>query len=216
MTARKNATPSLAIIDALDRLTNDIRKNNKEVPDNIVIVLASGNSGRSSVHGHFAPNSWKDEHHEILLGAESLARGAEATLGTLIHELGHAVAQATGVRDTSNHGRYHNTRFKKIGEAMGITLEQAGTIGWSQTTLAPGTAEQYAGGLKQLNESLTTHRVGYQQAAETTVTTPPNKTKAKIDCECNDPVTVSIQWFERRLDGLTCEVCMTEFEMEEL
>lgn len=213
----KTPTPSLAIISALDRLANDIRKHHKDVPNNIVFVLASGNSGRRSVHGHFAPHSWEGNHHEILFGAESLARGPEATLGTLIHELAHAVATDTGVRDTSNNGRYHNKRFKKIGNEMGIDLEQAGTIGWSSTTLSEGTAQRYALGLKQLEKSLTTHRVGYQAADATPVDKPtPNKTKAKIDCGCNNPVTVSILWFDSKSEGIDCKTCGYTYEMEEL
>jgi len=207
MTARTKATPSLAIIDALDRLAAQIRKNHPEVPENIVFVLASGRSGRGAKHGHFAPGAWTEDHHEILISAESLARGAEATLGTLIHELGHAVAAATGVRDTSNNGRYHNKRFKTIAEALGITLEQHDTIGWSLTTLPPETAAKYATGLALLEKSITTYRRGGGAEAGPAPKKPRNKTKAPMVCGCEDEVTVSIQWFERQGEGLFCSLC---------
>jgi len=212
MTPRVKATPSLAIIDALDRLAGQVRKNHPEVPDNIVFVLASGRSGRGNVHGHFAPQSWKDDHHEILISAESLARGPEATLGTLIHELAHATAQETGVRDTSNNGRYHNKRFKKIAEDLGITLEEAPTIGWSVTTLPAETAAKYRAGLDNLEKSLTTYRVGLVADAATP-TKPRNKTKAPMYCGCDDPVTVSIQWFERQGINLFCSECEQGFTL---
>lgn len=207
MTARTKATPSLAIIDALDRLAGQVRKNHPEVPDNIVFVLASGKTGRGAKHGHFAPGAWKDNFHEILISAESLARGAEATLGTLIHELAHATAAATGVRDTSNNGRYHNKRFKTIAEGLGIELEQHDTIGWSLTTLPDETAAQYAAGLEALRKALVTHRMGLMAEGKAGPAKPRNKTKLPMVCGCDDPVTVSIQWFERQGHALLCEEC---------
>lgn len=213
MTARVNATPSLAIIDALDSLTKQVRKGFPEIPDNIVIVLASGKSGRGAVHGHFAPGSWQNGHHEILIGAESLARGPEATLGTLIHELAHARANMLEIRDTSNNNRYHNKRFKKLAEEMGIELELAGTIGWSKTTLPPETAAKYAAGLTKLGKSLTTYRMGRVADVATTPAKPRRKTKLPMQCECFAPVTVSLQWFEEHGASLFCDRCDSGFEI---
>lgn len=215
MTPRTKQTPSIAILDALDILTGQVRKSFPEIPDNIVIVLASGKSGRSNVHGHFAPGSWKDDHHEILISAESLARGPEATLGTLIHELAHARANALDIRDTSNNNRYHNKRFKKLGEEMGLELELGGTIGWSMTTLPQATADKYRAGLDKLAKSLVTYRVGFLPADATVAPKTRNKTKGMIACECNDPVSVSLQWFERMGEALLCENCGTVYALTE-
>lgn len=214
MTARKSATPSLAIIDALDSLAAEVRRNHPDVPDNIVIVLASGRSRSGAIHGHFAPESWKDGH-EILLSGESLERGAIPTFGTLIHELAHARAHATGVRDTSNNGRYHNKRFKTIAEDMGISLEQAGTIGWSVTSVPEATSTKYRKGLEKLEKALVTHRKGFSGGTPVAPTpkTKPNKTKLKIYCDCEDnAVTVSIRWFAENQDTLYCENCDTHFK----
>lgn len=213
MTARINATPTLAIIDALDRLAAQIRKNHPEVPDNIALIVASGRSGRGAKHGHFAPGAWKDNIHEILIASESLARGPEATLGTLIHELAHAVAAASGVRDTSNNNRYHNKKFKEIAEKLGITLEQADTIGWSVTTLPEETAAKYTAGLEALRKAMTTHRLGYVEGGKPAPKKPRNKTKAPMVCGCEDEVTVSIQWFERQGENLFCSQCEQGFAL---
>jgi hypothetical protein len=212
MTARTKATPSLGIIDALDRLAGQIRKNHPEVPDNIVFVLASGRTGRGAKHGHFAPGSWTENHHEILIAAESLARGPEATLGTLIHELAHAVAASQGIKDTSNNNRYHNKRFKEIAEKMGIELECAPTLGWSLTTLPEATAAKYKAGIEVLGKSLTTYRRGGSEGG-TAAPKPRKKTKAPIVCGCEDEVTVSIQWFERHGDALFCSECEQGFTL---
>lgn len=207
MTQRKAATPSLAIIDALDSLAAEVRRNHPEVPDNIVIALASGKSRGGAIHGHFAPESWKDGH-EILMSGESLERGAVATFGTLVHELAHARAHVTGVRDTSNNGRYHNTRFKKIGEEMGISLEQGGTIGWSVTTVPDSTVQKYQRGIEKLERALVTYRKGFSAAAAPKPKTPPKKTKLKVSCDCEDnEVTVSILWFLKNEGNLVCEEC---------
>lgn len=214
MVARIKATPSLSIIDALDSLANQVRKFNPQVPDNIVIILASGKTGRGSKHGHFAPESWDGDHHEILISAESLQRGAEATLGTLIHELAHATAQATGVRDTSNNNRYHNKKFKAIAEDLGIELAEAPTIGWSVTTLPEATANRYRAGLEKLSKSLVTFRKGYSEGA-VVAPKPPKKSKAPMVCGCDDPVTVSIQWFERQGDVVFCAQCGESYTMVE-
>jgi len=214
MTPRVKATPSLAIIDALDSLAGQVRKLHPEVPDNIVIVLASGKTRRGAKHGHFAPLSWKDDHHEILISSESLARGAQATLGTLIHELAHATANAKGIRDTSNNGRYHNDRFRKIAEGLGIELEKADTIGWSVTTLPDSTAAKYEVGLKKLEKSITTYRMGLA-VAEAVPAKPRKKSKAYMVCGCADPVTVSKQWFERNELSLYCSTCEQGFELVE-
>lgn len=213
MTARKAATPSLAIIDALDSLAAEVRRNHPDVPDNIVIVLASGKSRSGAIHGHFAPESWKDGH-EILLSGESLERGAAPTFGTLIHELAHATAHVTGVRDTSNNGRYHNKRFKDIAEKMGITLEQAPTIGWSVTSVPDATVQKYAKGLQKLEKALVTYRKGFSGGVAVPVPprVKPNKTKMKIWCECPDnAVTVSIRWYTENQWTVFCENCETHF-----
>jgi hypothetical protein len=210
-TPRAHQTPSLAIIDALDSLAAQVRKNHPEVPTNIVFALASGNSRGGAVHGHFAPKSWKDGAHEILLGGESLARGAEATFGTLIHELAHAAAHAQGIKDTSNAGRYHNKRFKEIAEGMGITLEQVPTIGWSKTTLSPETAATYKVGLDKLAKALVTYRVGYTEPT-TTTKTPRKTTKFAVECpDCAEPVTISKLWFEAH--PIVCGEHAVEFEV---
>jgi hypothetical protein len=213
MVARINTTPSLPIIDAVDSLVGQVRKNFPDVPTNIVIALASGRKKRSAVHGHFAPESWvgveDSPAHEILIGAESLSRGAEEVAATVLHELAHARAHATGVKDTSNNGRYHNKRFKAIGEEMGLALEDAPTHGWTVTKLADGTAETYKVGIEKLAKALTTYRISRVDSSAPTVR---NKTKGQIDCGCEDPVTVSLQWFERA-GTITHETCGEDFKL---
>lgn len=204
-------SPTVAITSALNELLKAIRVNHPELPQIALVVGASGVSKRRAIHGHFAPKSWHgDAEHEILLSGESLARGAVATLGTLLHESAHAIANARAVQDTSNHGRYHNKKFKAIGEEVGIDLESAATLGWSLTTVPESTQNKYRDGLKALEEALTSYRVNRVESKEKK---PSRKTKVSIDCGCFKPVTVSLKWFEDAVARLTCNDCLEEFHI---
>ena len=91
---------------------------------------------------------------ELFVGGEGLRRGAEPVLATLLHEAAHGVAHVRGIKDTSRQGRYHNTRFKLLGEELGLTISQAPTIGWSSTELAPGTAVEYVEEIEALASAI--------------------------------------------------------------
>lgn len=199
------STATLPTLQAIDALIEEARRNIDGIPDVTVVLGAAGHTKKRQTHGHFAPNSWKsskseDVAHEVMLSGESLKRGAEATLGTLLHELAHAYAHAQGVQDTSNGGRYHNKKFKDIGEKFGLSLEKADTIGWSVTTLAEGTTKIYAAGLKQLEEALTSYRIpnlGISAAK-------PAK-KFLMECsECQDPIQITKKWWERNEFKIQC------------
>jgi hypothetical protein len=210
--ANKDATPTLPILREVNSLWADIRKNHPDVPRVVVVVGAKGRKKSSLTHGHFHASQWihgeeKEVMHEVMLSGESLSRGAEATLGTLIHEAAHAVAHVTGVQDTSNQGRYHNKRFKAIAESMGVSLSEAPTRGWTTTELAEGTAEKYKAGLDRLAAVLGTYR---RDVVEVAPTKPRNSTKIKIDCDCQNEVSVSRIWFDSHGE-LMCGDCLTAF-----
>jgi hypothetical protein len=206
------ATPTLPILEAVNGLWSDIRKNHPEVPHVVVVLGAKGRKKSSLTHGHFHASQWihgeeKEVMHEVMLSGESLARGAEATLGTLIHEAAHARAHVTGVQDTSNNGRYHNKRFKAIAESMGVSLSEEPTRGWTTTVLAEGTADTYKVGLDRLRGVLGTYR---RDVVEVAPKKPRNSTKIKIDCDCQNEVSVSKIWFESHGE-LMCGDCLTAF-----
>lgn len=210
-------TSTLPILKAVDLAIEKARRLHPDIPRVTVVLGASGRKGKSMVHGHFAPGAWKegdDNVHEVLLSGESLERGAEATLGTILHELAHAYAHAKEIKDTSNNGRYHNGKFKAIGEQFGIELEQAETIGWSVTTLPEATAKKYAPQLEALTEALKTYRVGN---LEEKIKKPVKK--FKMECpECGDAVVITKRWWAEREDTGTipeCRLHNMEFEMIE-
>ncbi len=204
-------TPTVGILTAMDVAMTRIRELNPNVPTALAVIIASG-SGKK--HGHFEPSSWADttgEHagsgrHEILMSSESLARGAEPTLITLIHEAAHANAHAQGIKDTSRQGRFHNRKFRDTAESMGLIVEENSSIGHVTTGLTSQAQVDYAEVLDMLAAALTTHR----KPAKTKKT--KEKTTVKVGCDCCDDngkqltVTVPIKWYaEQRLQCTDCE-----------
>lgn len=218
-----NVTATLPILTALNTTYQAIRARHPEVPDAVIVVGAPGKVRGGQVHGHFQAQSWinpdfedangeeSDVLHEISLSGESLERGALGALGTLLHEAAHALSFERRVKDTSNAGRYHNKKFKAAGEELGILLTQDGTIGWSVTRISMVTYIRYYREIQALNQALATYRLpDYSRASK-----PRTRTKALMDCGCGDPVTVSIQWFERHAESLKCDDCLEGFHLED-
>lgn len=209
------ATPTTAILNAVQSIVEHAQKLNPEIPDVVIVLGASGRTRKGAKHGHFAPDSWDTSKGapsgEVLLAGESLARGAVATLGTILHELAHATAHVQGIRDTSNNGRYHNGKFRDLAEGFGITVEVPETdptIGWSKTSVPEATQAKYAKQLKKLEESLTTYRVSAPEAPAK----PKKSTIVKIDCECDHPININRKWWDDNAGSLSCKDCFSDYE----
>jgi len=210
------STATLPILQAIDALIERANELHKGLPEVTVVLGAAGYTKKSQVHGHFAPNSWRTEKgqydHELMLSGESLRRGAEETLGTLLHELAHAKAHAAKVTDTSNNGRYHNKKFKEFGNELGLELEKVETIGWSKTTLAEGTAELYKDGLDLLRAALVKYRVPNSESGAAT----KKPKKFLMQCpECLDPIQITKKWGERQQFNVFCQTHEVDFEFYE-
>ena len=96
----------------------------------VVIIIASGTDGKHPRWGHHAPGRWNvagEQLTEIMISGEGLRRTAREVLATLLHEAAHALAHARGIKDTSRQGRYHNTKFKKCAEEVGLAVEHDDT-----------------------------------------------------------------------------------------
>lgn len=206
-----NATPTTGIQSALDAALARIRVLYPDVPASLAVVLSSG---KGKIHGHFEPGAWVDAEgdstgsarHEIMMSTESLARGAEATLTTLIHECAHALCHATGVRDTSRGGRYHNKRFRAQAEVMGLVTDKHPTIGFTTTGLMESARDLFAGELSLLGEALVTYRKPVQKVKKPSTT-------VRVSCDCDVPVSVPIKWWERHgQTTMKCADCGSLYE----
>lgn len=115
--------------------------------------------------GHFAAERWVSNESKdpvglarLFVGSKGLLRGVEPVLATLLHEAAHWVAHVRSIKDTSRRGRYHNARFKVLGEELGLTISKVPTIGWPSKELAPGTAGEYTEQISALGSAILAFR----------------------------------------------------------
>lgn len=153
------------IVAALERVWDLIRANHPDLPA-VVIVTGSGMVGPPR-WGHFRANGWTERTEkgaaldltigEMFVAGETLARGAAHTLETMLHEAAHVLAQVRGVKDTSRQGRWHNQRFRALAEELGLEYPKESAhprVGFSECLMTPGTREEYAGVIENLDRAI--------------------------------------------------------------
>lgn len=125
-------------------LSNDTKKletaynvfNEKYFNNALPVAMITIQSSRGA-YGHCTTQkvwaSGTGRYYELNLGAEYLSRPIENVLATLMHEMVHIYCMENGIKDTSNGGRYHNTKFKRESEQRGLKISKATYIGWSVT-----------------------------------------------------------------------------------
>lgn len=200
-------TPTLPILDALNNAFVSIRTRHPEIPN---VVLVVGTSSRTKL-GHFHAQSWEGKAvNEIMLSGESLQRGAVDVFGTLLHEAAHAYADAQGIKDTSRQGRFHNAKFKEIGERFGLVLTRSEVIGWSVTSVPEATQKMYADEIRLIRKALKAYRVP-------TMPKPAKpKTTIRLATASGRKVTVPILFYEAGgiFDSVTGEAFLPAGEGE--
>lgn len=209
--AVKNET--VEIVKVIYVVWQAIQRRHPDVPD-VAITLAAGADGKKLKYGHFHANSWvrgkeMEMVHELFIGGEGLSRGAAELLGTLLHEAAHGVATTRKIQDTSRQGRFHNTKFKAIGEELGLELAQTGSIGWSDTSVPDATRTAYAREIKRLQAVLGIYRRITPRATKER----NGGTKLTLKCECGRGFQISPSVAEQ--GPIWCHVCDTEFEEKE-
>lgn len=223
---------SVPLVQAIENAWAAIQELNPNVPD-VVVTLGSGAVARGMKLGHFAPSAWTrgegtEDVHELFVGAEGLLRGAQALMGTLLHEAVHAMCEAQGIKDTSRNGRYHNKKFLEAAKTIGIEVEHSADLGWSTTTMPDATAKVYETAILDLDASITAHRYGFEgymtggAGTGTTGTLPtlPKLPKAggrkssnnglSVSCGCGRKIRVSQTVLD--MGGIVCSVCGDEFD----
>lgn len=200
-----------AIVTTIERAWVEIQRRHPDVPA-VVVTMGQGSGSGALKLGHFAAGRWAVgavTMHELFVGAGGLRRGAVDVLGTLLHEAAHGAAAQRQIKDTSRQGRYHNTRFRKLGEEFGLTLERDERIGWSVTTVPEATAAAYAPTLAELDQVLVAYRHAEVNAADPDGKPKPAGTPA-LECGCGRKVRASRAVAEA--GPIICGLCGTEFE----
>jgi hypothetical protein len=217
------ATISPRLMTALDAAWARIRELHPDVPE-VVITMASGSAmtrrGSGRLLGQFASARWQrgdDRLPELFVSGEGLGRGARDVLGTLIHEAAHGVAYTRRARagddaaeikrwaDTSRQGRFHNKRFAAIARELGLDVEQAPGMGWSDTSVPDGTAAAYRGVLRSLSAAL----VAFRHAEQGTGRRTSNNNYVAAVCECGRRIRAAESVLD--LGPITCALCGSDF-----
>jgi len=167
-------TQASEIVKLLEFAYGQLRSLTPDLP-RVFFKLDHGRTLGGQVWGHYAPAAWMVDGEpvaEIMIASECLAAGAWQTLQTITHEAVHALAEARGIVDTSRQGRYHNKRFVKLAEELGMTYDDPRNrdvtgrlvpdvrIGWSSVVLRPDAAVRFMGVLDLLQKEITAWRGG--------------------------------------------------------
>ncbi len=100
------------------------------LPTPVITVQSSpGTAGHCS-----RAKVWKrrdEEAYELNISAEALSLPIEETIDTLLHEMVHIYCREHNVQEVSRGGSYHNTTFKTIAEAHGLSCYRTKTYGWN-------------------------------------------------------------------------------------
>lgn len=87
---------------------------NSELKD-LIFLIQSEKATAKNTYGIFCPNIWRignNDYSEISLSAENLQSDKlDELLLTLVHEMLHYKNHLSGVKDTSNRGKFHNDFF---------------------------------------------------------------------------------------------------------
>ena len=129
--------------------------------------------------------------------------------GTLAHETSHAYNIAKGIKDTDSNGR-HNKRFKDTAEQVfGLTITEAGSIGWSHTEVGEACQAQWADIIADIDKALSVSSVGLKTGEKPK---GRDKNNAKAVCECGGVIRASKKVLEACRPK--CQECGTEFRLE--
>lgn len=182
----------------------------------VAFSIASGTVARRSGYmtkGHFAAARWthaeNHDTHEVFIAGELLRLGAQDVLATLLHEAAHALAHARGVRDTSRQGRYHNARYKRLAEEVGLAVAKIRAIGWSGTSLTEATQVRYAAQLERLSASLVAHRRAERSGLGASRGRMNSNNGVPAICECGRRIRVAPSVL--RSGGIECCLCGSRF-----
>jgi hypothetical protein len=210
----KEKTQELSgLLSVLEDVKNSvIQEIGIEFPE-IVVSLAREEKGK--IHGHFTHfTPWKKGEklaNEIFLSAESLSRGAEDTMGTLLHELAHAYNFKNEIQDVTGDG-YHNKKFQNTAQeifSLKIEKSEKKGIGLSKTSMPEHALKRWKKEIEKIAKALDVTALQIEKGQKKS----RNKNGIKAMCECGEIIRMS----QKVLDNCRpmCQTCDTEFIAEE-
>uniref|UniRef100_UPI003F490FDF hypothetical protein n=1 Tax=Amycolatopsis sp. CA-151526 TaxID=3239921 RepID=UPI003F490FDF len=189
------------VLSALTGLWREIQQQHPDVPD-VLLAWASPSDGRvkSVVPQHLRTGPWTGA---LVITDERLGE-VDELVEVLLHEACHALAAARRIDETSNYGRYHNKRFHALAEELGLEVTHVDRLGWSETSLPPGTATyRKSPAAAQLGAALAVYQTLDRAPAERT------RQYVAAVCGCIGRAARPIRISESKLalGPITCGVC---------
>ncbi len=197
------------LLAVLEEIWTAIRRRHGEVPP-VVLIIASGTDSRQPRWGHYASGRWyasNIKHAEVMVSGEGLARTPAEVLGTLLHEAAHALAAARGITDTSRQGRYHNKKYARLAQELGLEVTETPGFGWTITTVPAATADRYAAQLAALKDAMTIWRNSEHIPA---AATRRSTNLIAAACPCGRSIRVAASTLAEA--PITCQACDGSFE----
>ena len=214
-------------VKAIESAYRAIRRRHPEVPAATIVVKRDNRAwGHTTVGKVWGPKGAKSaDRLEIMISGENLSRGAVAVVATLLHEAAHARNLAAGVLDTDVNGR-HNRKFAESAELLGLTVKDAGRLGWTVTSLTPKQAKAWAAVVAQVKRGLDKAAAARHPVAVVNPTTGKpvpvpgkgitgprtrtgNRNLARAECGCGKVIRASLGVLEACKP--TCQVCGEAF-----
>ena len=200
---------SLSVITKALEDAHEIIRRDVDAPRATILVSRD----TKSTMGHFTPwTPWSNEtekFHEIMISASYFERGARAILGTLLHETAHSIDNKNGIQGVTGEG-YHNQKFKKTAESLGLIITKAERIGFSKTDVSDDCAERWIDALIIIENALA---LTASQAGATAKPKGRNKNLLVAECECGEKIRLSLKTLEKCAPS--CGECETEFKKVE-
>lgn len=124
-----------AVVRTCEEVWSGMRERHPDVP-----VIFSGIQGRSAS----APLRWCAPSFLLFAdeGFQLWSAGSGAVLDAILHEATHALAWARKIEDASRDGRYHNARFARLAQELGLEVTP-GPHGFASTTRSQATEDAY-------------------------------------------------------------------------
>jgi len=145
------------LVAACEHAWRSIQRHHPGLPD-VVVVLGTGvERGRLVKLGHWWGGRWIADGQvrgEVLLAGEALHLQPTDVFEVLLHEAGHGLNAARGIKDASRGGRYHNAHFKATAEELGLVVASMAPYGWARTSVGAEASSRYDGQIKQLGDAM--------------------------------------------------------------
>lgn len=240
-------TTGSTIVQALEAAWSDIRAHHPELSP---VTIVTGSVLTNGAWGHHWPERWAEAEAEgrtpeLFIAGELFGMGAKYVLQVMLHEAAHNLAHVRGVKDTSKPGRYHNRRFVKLAEEMGLRAPDKGhpSYGYSETVITDEAQERYFSTLVELETSArhTLPDLGIRPGDENQAGSDQEDDKGKVrpitpetgvrrrrrttgeragkrvamSCACTPPRKLQITPRQMDIGPIVCGVCNIQFMADE-